>query len=115
MGGTIANVGGILAGSGLGWRLRGRLPDRFHQLLLQVLGIFTLLLGGQMFLAAMAEGTLSVLLILGALLAGAMLGEVLQLQDQLQKLGKFLELRLGALGWLDPRLSDLWAGPLPPT
>jgi len=101
MGGTLVNVSAILLGCALGWRLQGRLPSRFNQMLIQVLGVFTLLLGVQMFVAGADAG----LLILGAVLGGALLGEGLQLDDALQQLGLVLEKRLAGISGVDRRFS----------
>ncbi len=103
MTGTLVNILAILGGCALGWSLKGRIPWRFNQILIQVLGVFTLLLGIQMFIAGAKADT--GLAVLGSLLSGALLGEVLQLDNRLQQFGDFLEARLGKVEGLDRRFS----------
>jgi uncharacterized protein len=103
MGGTLVNVSAILLGCTLGWGLEGRMPTRFNQLLIQVLGIYTLLLGVQTFLVGSEAGV--GLQVLAALLVGALVGEGLQLDDHLQNLGTVLEKRLGGVDGIDRRFS----------
>lgn len=103
MTGTLVNIIAILCGCALGWSLKSRIPWRFNQIAIQVLGVFTLLLGVQMFIAGAQAGT--GLGVLGALLTGALLGEALQLDNRLQQFGSFLETRLGRVEGLDRRFS----------
>ena len=103
MTGTLVNIIAILGGCALGWSLKGQIPARFNQIAIQVLGVFTLLLGIQMFISGAQAGT--GLGVLGALLTGALLGEVLQLDNRLQQFGRFLENRLGRVEGLDRRFS----------
>ncbi|GAP05698.1 MAG TPA: DUF554 domain-containing protein [Anaerolinea thermolimosa] len=86
MTGTIINVVAILLGTALGVLLGGRLPERIKQTVVTGLGLFTLALGIQMFLK-----TQNALLVLGSLVAGALLGEWWRVEDHLSALGDWLE------------------------
>jgi uncharacterized membrane protein YqgA involved in biofilm formation len=86
--GTLINVGTVLAGGSVGLFLHRALPQRFQRIVLQGLGLITLLLGLQM-----ALKTANIFIILGSLLIGALLGEWWRLQDRLDVLGRWLEAR----------------------
>ncbi|MFA5193014.1 MAG: DUF554 family protein, partial [Verrucomicrobiia bacterium] len=74
--GTLINVGTVLAGGSAGLYLHSALPERFQRIVLQCLGLITLLLGAQM-----ALKTANIFILLGSLLIGALLGEWWRLQD----------------------------------
>ena len=84
--GTILNVIAVLFGSALGNLLGGRLPERLRQTVVLGMGVFTMLLGIQMFLE-----TKNTLITLGSIFLGAILGEWWQIEDGLQKLGEWLQ------------------------
>jgi uncharacterized membrane protein YqgA involved in biofilm formation len=86
MTGTIINVITIIAGSILGILFGTRLPERVRNTVLSVLGLFTLVLGVQMFLK-----TNHSLIVLAALLLGAILGEWWRIEERLEKLGGQLQ------------------------
>jgi uncharacterized protein len=88
MTGTIINVATVILGSVLGLLLGNRLPDRLRQTVMSGLGLFVLANGLQMFLS-----TQNSLIVLGGLLIGALLGELLRIEEGLQKLGQLLEKR----------------------
>jgi uncharacterized membrane protein YqgA involved in biofilm formation len=86
MTGTIINVITIIAGSILGIFFSTRLPERVRNTVLSVLGLFTLVLGVQMFLKTNYS-----LIVLAALLIGAILGEWWRIEERLEKLGGQLQ------------------------
>jgi uncharacterized protein len=89
MTGTFINVVSILVGSGIGLLFGSRLPDHFKSTVLSGMGIFTAAVGMQMFL-----NTDNALVVLGALIIGAVLGEWMKIEDWLQSLGVWLERRI---------------------
>jgi len=89
MTGTFINVIAILVGSGIGLLFGSRLSDHLKSTVLSGMGIFTAAVGIQMFLK-----TENVLVVLGALILGAVLGEWMKIEDWLQNLGIWLERRL---------------------
>jgi uncharacterized membrane protein YqgA involved in biofilm formation len=89
MTGTFINVIAILVGSALGVLFGARLPDHLKSTVIAGMGIFTGAVGMQMFLK-----TENALIVLGALILGAILGEWLGIEDWLQNLGKWLEKRV---------------------
>ena len=84
--GTMINVGTILAGSAVGVSIGSRLPQRIRETVLNGLGLLTMLVGLQM-----ALGTRNLMIVLGAILGGGLLGEILRIHDGLQRFGAFLQ------------------------
>jgi uncharacterized membrane protein YqgA involved in biofilm formation len=101
MTGTFINVGTVLLGTVLGVLLGGRLPDRIRETVIHVLGIFTVLLGVdaglQSFRPPLSEAVprFAVLVVLGSLLLGSILGEVLNIDGGLNRAGDALKARFG--------------------
>ncbi len=88
MTGTLINMAASLVGGALGMLLGARLPQRIRDTVVSGLGLFTLAFGFQMFLK-----TNNALIVLGAILLGAVVGEWLRLEDRLKGLGGWLEAR----------------------
>ena len=93
--GTLINVGAIIAGSIQGIIFGSRLSENLKQTVIAGMGLFTAAVGLQMFLK-----TENALVVLGALIIGAILGESMGLEDKLQVLGTWLEKRFsgGSVG-----------------
>jgi len=91
--GTVINIAAVLAGSATGVLLGSRMPERFRVTVMQGLGVFTVFLG-------VREGLLTrnALLMLGALLLGGLVGELLRLEDRLERVGQTIEARVGRAG-----------------
>ena len=88
MTGTLINVATILIGGTLGLIFGARVPERLKATVIAGMGLFTSAIGMQMFLS-----TGNSLIVLGALLIGALLGEWWKIEDRLQSLGEILEAR----------------------
>ena len=88
MTGTILNSIAILIGGTLGLLFGSRLPERLKRTVIAGMGLFTAAIGIQMFLK-----TENSLIVLGALLIGALLGEWWKIEDGLQSLGNILKER----------------------
>ncbi|HOG79959.1 MAG TPA: DUF554 family protein, partial [Anaerolineaceae bacterium] len=73
--GTALNVIAILVGGALGLLLGPRLPDRVRQAVVAGMGLFTLAYALKQFFT-----TANALLVLGAILIGALLGEWWQIE-----------------------------------
>lgn len=86
--GTFLNIATVLAGGALGLIFGARVPERLKATVISGMGLFTAALGIQMFLK-----TENPLIVLGALLVGALLGEWWKIEDGLQGLGRTLETR----------------------
>lgn len=95
MTGTLINTGAVIVGGTLGSLLGARFPLGVQRTVMQVIGIFTLAMGVRMFLEAG-----SVLVVLGALIAGGITGELLALESRLESLGERLRKRCGSVPFL---------------
>jgi uncharacterized membrane protein YqgA involved in biofilm formation len=98
--GTLINVGTVLTGTVLGTVLGERLPDRVRETLLHGLGLVTLVVGVSQGLAAfrppLTELTRgAVLIVLGSVLVGGVIGELLRIERGLDRAGQALKDRFG--------------------
>jgi len=88
MTGNFINFFAILLGSGVGILFGSRLSQNLKNTVVAGMGLFTTAVGMQMFLK-----TENALVVLGALITGAILGEWWGVEDGLQTLGMWLEKR----------------------
>jgi uncharacterized membrane protein YqgA involved in biofilm formation len=88
MTGTFINVAAILIGGTIGLLFGARIPEKFKNTVIAGMGIFTGAMGMGMFLESNNQ-----LIVLGALLIGALIGEWVGIEDWLQRLGQTLEKR----------------------
>lgn len=86
--GTIINVAAILIGGTLGLLFGSRIPEKLKTTVIAGMGLFTMAMGLQMFFKSENQ-----LIVLGALILGALTGELLGLEDRLERLGQTLEKR----------------------
>lgn len=99
--GTLLNVVAVLAGTTLGVLAGSRVPARIGEVLTTGLGLFTALLGVGMGLRIMTDPAAQPgdeLAVLGGLLAGAAIGELLRLHDGLEAIGDWFQRRLARHG-----------------
>jgi uncharacterized membrane protein YqgA involved in biofilm formation len=97
--GTIWNVLTVLAGSGLGLLIRGRLPERIIVVVMQAIGLTTLLVGIMNALDLSRVNDPPGLIIgLVALALGGALGEWWRIEEGLESLGTWLNRRLRGRG-----------------
>lgn len=95
--GTVLNVATVLAGTALGVLVGSRVPARVHDALTTGLGFFTLLLAISMGLGVFTSPDARAgddLAILGAVLLGVAIGELLRLDDGLEWIGQWFQRRL---------------------
>ena len=88
MTGTFINITAILIGGTIGLFFGARIPERFKNTVIAGMGLFTSAMGLQMFLKSENQ-----LIVLGALIIGALIGEWLKIEDRLQAFGQTLEQR----------------------
>ena len=87
--GTAINVATIVAGTGAGLLVGGRIPERARTTVLQSVGLITLALG-----VGQAIRTDNIVFPLVAIVAGGLLGEALRLEDRLESLGDRIRRRV---------------------
>jgi len=90
--GTFVNVGAVLAGTLVGAIIGSRIPERIRQTILGALGLVVLALGVRETLA-----TDEFIVVLAAVLLGAIVGELLRIEQGLEWLGAQLQQRLGGV------------------
>lgn len=86
--GTLINTGLVIAGSGLGVLVGDRIPERMRTTLLQVIGLVTIALG-----VSDAIDTRNMVFPLVGMALGAIVGELLRLEDRLEGIGARLQKR----------------------
>jgi len=89
MKGTLVNTTTVIVGSGLGLWVGHRLPENIKRIVLQAMGLVTILLGIQM-----ALKTESVLILIGSLVLGGITGELLKIEEALESVGEYLKRRV---------------------
>ncbi|MCK5054938.1 MAG: DUF554 domain-containing protein [Anaerolineales bacterium] len=93
MTGTWINIATVLIGSTAGLLFGARFPDRIRESVINVLGVFTLAIGAELFIRGTSVEGENILLPLVGLLIGVILGEWWRLEARLKSLGAFLEKR----------------------
>ena len=104
--GTLINVGTVLAGTIVGALLGERLPQRIRETVMDGLGLMTLVVGVDGALEVSREpfrglvhgaaaGAVPILVVLGSILVGGILGELIRIEDGLSTAGDTLKRRFG--------------------
>lgn len=107
MNGTLVNAAAIVAGATAGTLLAGRFPRRVRSTVTDALGIFVVILGAVDAAGTFGDelagrlGSAGVLVVLGSLLVGGIVGELLDLERALRRLGE--RLRDAVMGGREPQ------------
>ncbi len=80
--GTLVNVGAIVVGSSIGLLIKGGLPERFRNTIMQALAMFVIVVG---LMGAM--GTANAILVLICLVIGTIIGEAIDIDKRLELFG----------------------------
>ncbi|HZJ74799.1 MAG TPA: DUF554 domain-containing protein [Perlabentimonas sp.] len=91
--GTLINAAAIIIGGSLGLLIRSRLPEQITKTFFQAIGLFTLFLGFSMSLK-----TGNPLLLVFALILGALFGSLSRLQSRVEGVGDSIQKRLKLKG-----------------
>jgi uncharacterized protein len=91
--GTFVNAGAILAGGLIGLLLRGGIPARYSTTVMQSLSLAVVLIG-----LSNALKSREILLLILCLSVGSVLGELLRIEDRLEKVGNWLQTRFASGG-----------------
>jgi uncharacterized membrane protein YqgA involved in biofilm formation len=86
MKGTLVNTSTVILGSMLGLLIGARFSAKIRNIVMHALGLSTLLIG-----LKMAFRTESILLVIGSLVLGGIIGEVLRIEEGLERMGEFLK------------------------
>lgn len=87
--GTAINVVTVVVGGVAGLAIGKRLPPAIRETVMHVIGLVTLVLGTSMFLKSQNP-----LILLGSLVLGGVTGEILRIEDGVNRLGAFAERKL---------------------
>ncbi|MBU3874996.1 DUF554 domain-containing protein [Faecalicatena sp. AGMB00832] len=99
--GTVINVAAVILGGGLGILLKGGLKKRYQEIMMQALGVCTIFIGLSGALKGMfsvengALETSGTMLLIGSLVAGALLGEWIQIEKWMDHFGEWLRRKVG--------------------
>ncbi|MEA1940554.1 MAG: DUF554 domain-containing protein [Candidatus Caldatribacteriota bacterium] len=89
MEGTIVNVIAIIIGCSIGFLLRSRFPEKIRKIIMQALGLSSLLIGMQM-----ALKTSNILLVIFSLVIGGLIGEIIGIEEGLERVGEKIKSKL---------------------
>jgi hypothetical protein len=92
--GTIVNVAAIIVGSLAGFLVKGRLPERFQNIVMQGISLAVLIIGLQM--AFSVESTKGTLVVIFSLVIGGIIGEILRVESRLEGFGELIQKRFGS-------------------
>lgn len=92
--GTIVNAIAIIAGSLIGLLVKGGLPERISQTVMQGVGLCVALIG----VSGALEGTDYLMKIILFIVAGSLIGAWIDIEQKLEKLGDHLEKRFSKSG-----------------
>jgi uncharacterized protein len=101
--GTLINAGAVVGGTAVGGTLGTRLPAGIHARVLAGLGLVTLVIGMD---DALAWRSTNPLYVLGGVLLGGVVGELLGIERRLRELGDALQRRFAGRGGGHDRLSE---------
>ena len=90
---VFVNAGAVVAGSCIGLLLKKGIPERLSDILMKALGLCTLYIG----ISGSLKGENTIILIV-SMVVGVLIGEGIDLDDKLNRLGKFLETRFSKEG-----------------
>lgn len=100
--GTLINAATVLAGTTIGTLVGGRMPERIRETVMDGLGLVTILVGVYQGLAAFRfpltelPGDSFPVVLVGSILVGGILGELVGIEKGLNRFGEFLRKRFGA-------------------
>jgi len=86
--GTIANTAAVILGSLLGLLLHKRMPEKFSAIVMQAIGLFTLIVG-----LDLSFKSPHLFIVLIAMVLGGLLGQWWDIEQRLEELGRALEAR----------------------
>lgn len=91
--GTIVNTLAIIVGSLAGLAFGSGIPDKYHRTVIHAISLAILLIG-----LKSAMKTENLLLIIFSLAIGSVVGEFLRIEDRLENIGKWLDVKLSKAG-----------------
>jgi uncharacterized membrane protein YqgA involved in biofilm formation len=106
--GVLLNVITILAGTAIGLAFGKAIPDRFRTIAFTAIGLSTTVIGASMSIGGLAEmgkshmGSYAPLVLVGSLVIGALLGELIRIEYWLERFGEWLQDVSYRIPWFAP-------------
>jgi len=94
--GTIVNTAAIIGGSTLGIILKGGIPEKYMNTVMQSISLAVIFIGLKG--AMRIEDTNDLLLVIFSLAIGSLIGEFLKIEERLEKTAKWIESRFSVAG-----------------
>ncbi len=94
--GTIVNTAAIIGGSTLGIILKGGIPEKYMNTVMQSISLAVIFIGLKG--AMRIEDTNDLLLVIFSLAIGSLIGEFLKIEERLEKTAKWIESRFSMAG-----------------
>ena len=91
--GTLINTGTVLVGGSIGYFIGHRIPENIRTIVVQVIGIATLFMGIENIM-----GTHNLVFPLVGVVLGAIVGELLKIEERLEGLGAWLKRKFAREG-----------------
>ncbi|MEM1586929.1 MAG: DUF554 domain-containing protein [Candidatus Bathyarchaeia archaeon] len=89
--GTLVNAASVILGSLLGIVLRSGFPEKIKRIVFHGVGLVTLFMGFQM-----SMKTSNIIILFFSILIGAIIGETLNIEEYIEKIGNLIKLKLGS-------------------
>lgn len=102
--GTIVNVAAVLVGSAVGILLKGGLPKRFQDTVINAIGLCTMFIGisgaltGLLAVGTGGLETQETMMMIGSMILGALIGEWLDIEKHLEELGEWCKSKIPVEG-----------------
>ncbi|MEE1042965.1 MAG: DUF554 domain-containing protein [Clostridia bacterium] len=111
--GTIINIVTVLVGATIGLLLKGGLPERFEKTVKSAAGLSTIIIGvtgtlSEMF-SVLSDGSISVnniMLLVISLVLGAIIGEWIDIEEKLERVGNFCKNKARFLAKDNPKFVE---------
>ncbi len=110
--GVIVNVATILVGSAIGLAFGGLIPERLRETAFKAIGLSTIVIGASMGIGGLADlgktrlGAYAPLVLVGALVIGAIIGELIRIEYWLERFGMWLRDIAQRSKWLGPAAHE---------
>jgi len=90
--GTFVNTGAVIIGSLIGYFFKNLIPERYSDTIMKAISLGVILIGLQMALEVQ-----NILLMIFSLFLGSLIGEIINIEEGLDKAGDFVEKKLSKL------------------
>lgn len=87
----IVNTLTVLVGSAIGLVVKGKLQEQYKTIVLSALGLATIAIG-----VKMTIGSQKFIYVVGSLILGGLLGQILGIEEKLERVGEFLKTKAGS-------------------